>query len=254
MRTRFISALILALSISGSAFAAHPLITDDTGTQGRGSYSLELNGQIGEDSGTGIRETESELATIFSAGVAENVDLVLGLPYQHLRVSGSGSVDEASGLGDLSLELKWRFYEKDGFSLALKPGLTLPSGDDDKGLGNGRPSWSATLIASQELQPVTLHLNLGYTHKEFAHGEGQRRDILAASLAAVVPVAEKVQLVGNIGAESNGDAGNGTWPVFALAGAIWNVRENLDLDCGIKVGLNDDEEDVTALAGMVVRF
>jgi hypothetical protein len=254
MRNTLLPALILALSFGSAAFAAHPLITDDTGTQGTGKYSMEINGEVARYADSKIRETHSEVAAILSAGVAENVDLVLGVPFQHLHVRESGSVDETSGLADISLELKWRFFEREGFSLALKPGLTLPTGDDERGLGNGRAGYGATFIATQELKPVTLHLNLGYTRNDFADDDGQRKDILAASLAATTQLTEKLQLVANVGAESNGEAGNGTWPAFALAGAIWNVRGNLDLDLGLKVGLNDQEADVTGLAGMVVRF
>jgi hypothetical protein len=254
MRNKLLPALILALSFGSAAFAAHPLVSDDTGTQGSGAYSLEINGEVARYADSKVRETHSEVAAVLSAGVADNVDLVLGVPFQHLHVRESGSVDKTSGLADLSLELKWRFYEREGFSLALKPGITLPTGDDERGLGNGRVSWGGTLIATQELKLVTLHLNLGYAHNEFADDDGQRKDILSASLAATTQLTEKLQLVANVGAESNGESGNSTWPAFALAGAIWNVRENLDLDLGVKVGLNDQEADVTGLAGVVVRF
>lgn len=37
-----IAAVVLT---SGTAFAAHPLITDDTGTQGQGKFQLEVNGE-----------------------------------------------------------------------------------------------------------------------------------------------------------------------------------------------------------------
>jgi hypothetical protein len=33
--------------------------------------------------------------------------------------------------------VKWRFYEKDGLSFAIKPGIILPTGEEDKGLGDG---------------------------------------------------------------------------------------------------------------------
>jgi hypothetical protein len=255
MHKRPISVLVLALSLSSAAFAAHPLITDDTGTQGRGNYSLEINGELARSAGGGVRETASEVTAILSAGVAENVDLVLGVPFQFLRLKESGaSVEESNGLADVSLELKWRFYERRGFCLAIKPGITLPTGDEGKGLGNGRASYGATFIASKELKPVMLHLNLGYMRNDIAAADGQRKDILSASLAATTQLTETVQLVGNVGAESNGESGNGTWPAFALTGAIWNIRENLDLDLGVKVGLNDQEADVIAMAGMVVRF
>jgi hypothetical protein len=30
------------------------------------------------------------------------------------------------------LELKWRFFEKDGLSFALKPGIAFPTGNEKK--------------------------------------------------------------------------------------------------------------------------
>jgi hypothetical protein len=37
------------LLIASPSWAAHPLITDDTGTQGKGKFQLELNGQYDWD-------------------------------------------------------------------------------------------------------------------------------------------------------------------------------------------------------------
>ena len=37
------------LLITATSWAAHPLITDDTGTQGKGKFQLELNGQYDRD-------------------------------------------------------------------------------------------------------------------------------------------------------------------------------------------------------------
>ena len=40
---------VLLLIAACPSWAAHPLITDDTGTQGKGKYQLELNGQYDWD-------------------------------------------------------------------------------------------------------------------------------------------------------------------------------------------------------------
>jgi hypothetical protein len=72
-------------------YAAHPLITDDTGTQGKGKFLFELNGQGSydkmdsrDDTGTTIKtkSREQELKSALTYGVIENIDLILGLPYQ----------------------------------------------------------------------------------------------------------------------------------------------------------------------------
>jgi hypothetical protein len=37
------------LFVPGVSLAAHPLITDDAGTQGKGKFQLEVNGQYEHD-------------------------------------------------------------------------------------------------------------------------------------------------------------------------------------------------------------
>jgi len=58
----------------------HPLITDDTGTQGKGKFQLELNGQYDWDKDdsedVSVRSTGGQAAATLSYGIAENVDLV----------------------------------------------------------------------------------------------------------------------------------------------------------------------------------
>ena len=126
------------------SFAAHPLITDDTGTQGKGKFQLEVNSEFtkekeqqyntDEEKWETKKETGGEMATILSYGITDNVDFVLGLPYQwkKTRIDGvitTNATEQGDGISDVSLEVKWRFFEKDGLSLALKPGITLPTGD-----------------------------------------------------------------------------------------------------------------------------
>jgi hypothetical protein len=254
--------LALVLLAPAPALAAHPLVTDDTGTQGQRKYQLELNGEIGRDravaDGVESREHSAAAAAAFSWGVFDTVDLVVGIPWGFSSVREGGALaSDGNGVGDMSLEVKWRFFEREGFSLAFKPGLTVPTGDESRGFGNGRVSYAATLIASQELGPVTLHLNASYTRNEFAlqaDREANRSDIWHASMAGSFEVLSGLQLVANAGVEANPDRAADTPPVFAVGGAIYSVTENLDLDLGVKVGLTEPEIDVTGLFGMAWRF
>ena len=139
------------------------------------------------------------------------------------------------GISDMSIELKWRFYETDGFSFALKPGLTLPTGDDDKGLGSGRTTCHLFLITTKEIKPWAFHLNLGYNRNE--NKVDERKDIWHASLASTVEVIKDIKLAANIGAERNPDKSSNTHPAFIIGGLIYSISENFDIDFGIKGGL-----------------
>lgn len=135
------------------SFAAHPLITDDTSTQGKGKFQLEVNSEFtyekerqynaDENKWETKKETGGEFATILSYGIRDSLDIVLGFPYQWKKtrideVITADATEQGDGISDLSLEVKWRFYEKNGLSFAIKPGITFPTGDENKGLGNGR--------------------------------------------------------------------------------------------------------------------
>ncbi len=237
-----------------AAFAAHPLVTDDAGTEGRGNFLLELTVEYAYDDEAGSEETGAEAAVSFAAGLTDSLDVVLGLPYGYSRTEEGGAVtSEEDGVSDLSVELKWRFYEGDGLGLALKPGVTLPTGDDEKGLGNGRPSYSIALIASKETGHWAFHVNLGYARNEFALASEEaanRQDIWHASVAAEAGVSDRLTVVGNIGIETNPDRASATHPAFVLGGVIYSVTESMNIDLGIKAGLNSPETDIAALAGM----
>jgi hypothetical protein len=247
----------ICFSLLTVSFAAHPLITDDTGTQGRGRFQLEINGETGydkeEEERVTIKETGSEVAASLSYGVLDNLDVVVGLPYQWNKVKEDGDVtsDEA-GISDMSLEVKWMFYERNGMSLALKPGLTLPTGDDEKGLGAGRMTYSMFFITTKEIEPLAFHFNAGYIRNE--NKADDRKDIWHVSLASEVEAVNNLKLVANLGMEKNPDKSSSTDLAFILGGLIYSVSENYDIDFGIKFGLNKPETDRTLLAGMAVRF
>lgn len=239
------------------SYAAHPLITDDTGTQGKGRIQLEVNTEFAYDkeriSGVTIKAEGSELATILSYGLVNDTDLIIGIPYQWIEVKAVGhSVLDEDGFSDVSVELKWRFYEKEGLSFAVKPGITIPTGDEDDGLGTGKMTYSLFFITTKEVDPWAFHLNLGYTRNENKIDE--RKNIWHVSLASELEVNKKLRVVGNIGAERNPDKSSDTDPAFLLGGLIYSISENFDIDVGIKGGLNKPETDLTFLAGIALRF
>lgn len=263
MRTVLIPALLAApLLLPAPTLAAHPLSTDDTGTQGDRGRQLELTVEHGRDAssagGAAALDHAGEAAVTLALGIADAVDLVVGLPTSWGRSRLDGAlVSEQVGVADASVEVKWRFLARGGFSAAVKPGLSLPTGDPRDGLGSGRPGYGVTLIATQEAGPVTLHANAGWARADFVFAEesaARRLEAWSASLAAAAEVTPRLQLVADVGAASPAERGATTWPAFALVGAVWSPLEQLDLDAGVRAGLNDAETDLTVLAGAAWRF
>jgi long-subunit fatty acid transport protein len=255
----FTKGLIFAalLLFACPSWAVHPLITDDTGTQGKGKFQLELNGQYDWDKDntedTSVSATGGQAAATLSYGIAENVDLVFSLPY----LWGKAEVNEITvydekGIGDVVLETKLRLLEKNGFSLALKPGISFPTGNEEKGLGAGQLGGHLFLIASQELGSWAFHGNLGYIRNE--NKVDERKDIWHASLAATWEVVKNLKLVANVGIERNPDEDANNDPAFLIGGIIYSMNENFDVDLGVKYGLSTSETDLSLLAGVTFRF
>jgi hypothetical protein len=65
---------------SKDVYSAHPLNTEDTGTQGRGGWQLELNGERNRDEGVRGAHTMA----VLSYGIADSADLQVGTPWQDL--------------------------------------------------------------------------------------------------------------------------------------------------------------------------
>ncbi|NTW51848.1 MAG: transporter [Chlorobiaceae bacterium] len=255
---------VVAMLWATPLHAAHPLITDDTGTQGKGRFQLELNSEFSseteKENGIKMQERSGESAATLSYGLSDNIDVVTGLPWQWFCLKEDGSiVTDGNGIGDLSFEIKWRFYEnKDqGLSLAIKPGISLPTGNEKKGFGNGRISEGIMMIATREWQHGAFHCNVGYTHNSYSQEQDNaslKKDLWHASVATEVKMMEKLRSVFDVGIDRNTDKAMDANPVYLLGGLIYSVTDNFDLDIGVKKGMNHAERDKTVLAGLTARF
>jgi len=255
---------------SSFAWAAHPFLTDDTGTQGSGNWQLELQAERAQldrttDAGAGPVE-QSRRITVFTPvltyGLLENLDVALGLNHVWQRVTENGVVtDDTDGMADSTLELKWRFYEADGFSLALKPGLLLPTGNENSGLGTGKPSWGVNFIATYDAKPWSFSGNVAYNHVRYKlqqDADENQADLWRVSGGLAYSVRDDLRLVGEAGVRTNQAKDDpyqsGSTGQFAMLGAIYSPTDKIDLDVGFRRHLNNAELDWTILIGATFRW
>jgi hypothetical protein len=256
MRKWIVLPVFVTVLTAGPTFAAHPLITDDTGTQGKGKYQLEASGTWSMDksnqNGAGTKETGNLSVVAFTAGVDDSMDLVVSVPYAWTATTEAGETTRQHGVVDTAVEAKWRFWEKNNISLAIKPGILLPTGDETKEFGTGKIGYSASLISTALIELWTFDLNLAYFNLE--NKVDERTSIWFGSLATRFKVTGAWTLVGEVGATRNADKTDSSNPVFAQIGLIYSPVENLDLSAGFLKGLNDTEVDEALRLGVTVRF
>ncbi len=241
-------------------FAILPLITDDTGTQrpNKTTHQVEFSFDRLRDRDAGITTKASVPGFTYTYGISDPLDVFIGTSYARVSVNDPvGGNARVNGIGDTALGVKWRFFEKDNLSLAIKPQIAFPTGDENKGLGTGRTSGAAALILTYEMEPMTLLANVAYFRNNYkldADKTAFRSNLNRVSAAALVKVHEKVRLFGDVGSTTNADRTVSTRPAYFLFGAIYSPNKDLDLDVGLKLGLNSPEVDRTWSIGATFRF
>lgn len=227
-----------------SAFAAHPLVTDDTGTQDAGNQQLEANTDWFRKNSVSGHVADFT----YTYGVLSNVDVFSDLP---------STLSSPGGVNDASLGVKWRFYERGPVSFAIKPVLIMPSGNQNRGLGTGRSSAALTLIGSIDSAPWTFHGNLEVAVNRYALAQDRdenRAMLWRASTAVTYNIDEQWRMAADIGIARNADISSTINPAYMLVGVIYSPGKNVDLDAGLKWGLNSAEVDSQVGVGVTWRF
>lgn len=249
-RAQVIAAVLLLAA--PATRAAHPLITEDTGTQGSGNFQLELTGEYAREQRDDVLKTAFLGQAVLSYGLRDNLDLILGVPYLRLTSSSVGEQSTVTGGGDVGIDLKWRFFEQGDLSLAVKPGITLPTGDRDKELGSARVRSSVYGVMSYTPDPWGWHLHMGYLN--YNNIEGDHRSLWHLSTAGWYVLAKRYKFVVDIGAIAAPEREADSYYAFATGGLITSLTEKFDIDIGYRHALTELGPPYTLLAGMTFRW
>jgi Putative MetA-pathway of phenol degradation len=241
--------LLLILALPMTVHAGHPLIGEDTATQGSGRFELEIGNAWTRDGS----DRSFELGPQLSYGILPQLDAILRPIWRDQRSTIDGVVFHTRGAGDTGADLKWRFFERDKLSLAVRAGVNAPTGDADRGLGSGKPTYHGLLVASIDLAPIALHTNIGYTANRANPTE--RRDLYHVSAAAVWTLDPTWRLLlAELAGDTNVDSTRSVWPAVARIGAIYTVKKGFDIDIGYQTRLNHEAASQTLLIGLTARW
>jgi len=183
-------------------------------------------------------------------GLMNNMDLqFVFAPYLREELEG----ESTDGFGATQLRLKINLWGNDGgdTALAVMPFVQFPTADDDFGATDHVEGgvifpfamslpreWS--LGAMAEFDAVRDAADEDY-ELQFVHTATLGHDIVG-------DLAGYVEYVGVASTES------GAGYVAVLGGGLtYGVNENVQLDCGVNVGLSEDADDFNAFAGISVR-
>ncbi len=266
MRLNFFALILLSGIFLSTTAQAGLLATDGAGTVEPEKVEIELNGSYSYDksvnsSGVQARNDSSDGDVTVTAGVVKGMDISVTLPYTFSCRETENNVltNKAEGLNDLAITLKYQFFEHEGYSIAVKPGLILPTGKESQGLSDGKTGFSASLIVTKELSEGTyaVHANAGYERHNYRDGGKvvfSRSDIFSLSLAGEAEVSERLKLQAEWGITTNSDNTCNTTLAFVTAGGTYEYTKSFEMYAGAKFGISSSEVDVTALFGLKLKF
>ena len=151
--------LIAVLLLQTGVYAGPPFVTDDpaplpyhTGEFYLFSAGTRTADGTALDAGPGGELNYSAFRNTF-------FHLVVPLAYSHPFGEPS-----SYGLGDIETGFKWRFMEqsRSGLDVGIFPFLELPTGDEKRGLGNGKPQILLPLWLGKDTGPWTVYGGAAY--------------------------------------------------------------------------------------------
>ncbi|MFC1559674.1 hypothetical protein ACFLZ2_00630 [Candidatus Margulisiibacteriota bacterium] len=229
MKKSLVLIVLIVLALSIPAYSYRPLTTDDTATVSKDKWSLETGLESDTDRAS---NTTNSLNIDLTYGYSENMDLKVSSSIQ----SAAGS----SGVGSTAFQAKYRFTEEDGNmpSLGLEGSIAFPA------YTGGNSTISTTGLYTKTLDTYVYHLNLGLS------GNG---DYTSVNYGGAFDVVFHPEAGINITMELVGGSTNSGATLAGHLGTKWTVNEDLTVDGGMSVGLNDNtSSDIKA--GLTTTF
>jgi hypothetical protein len=207
---------LLAIAL---AQAGPPFVTDDPEPPPPGG--LEINVPFILERTPGKTEMDAPLFD-FNYGLPD-VQLKLEFPVKIVHEDRDGT---AAGAGDLLLGVKWRFLndEQSQFQLGTYPQLLLPTGDEARDLGEGRPAFVLPLVAQKSWDKWTLYGNVGFWWQTAA----ETRNYFYAGAVLEREINDRLTLGAELFGNSPKERG-GRCDIAFNVGGIWKLNKKVNL-------------------------
>jgi hypothetical protein len=199
--------------------AGPPFVTDDPEPPPPGGW--EINVPFILEHASRITEMDAPLFDL-NYGLPD-IQLKLEIP---VTVVAENHNRAEAGVGDLLLGIKWRFFnnERAQLQLGTYPQVLAPTGNHDRGLGEGRPAFVLPLLAQKSWDKWTVYGNVGY----WWQGAHETRNYFYAGAVLERELNERleigVELFGNSPKERDARS-----EVAFNIGGTWKLRRHLNL-------------------------
>lgn len=191
-------------------------------------------------------------------GVVNNLDIGIEVPYVFWRPEHGERVDT---VGDVILKSRLLFLkgrEGNPISLTVQPYFKLPTPGKKHTVSTdpstGETDFGFLIIATREMSPMTVHLNIGYVFINRPPVVAEEyKNIFIFKLAMEYRAANNLQFVGELtGATNEYPYQSDLFTV--LLGVRRSLRKDISVDAGYSLGISDSGPDSVATVGMSKDF
>jgi hypothetical protein len=246
-------AVVIFLCGGDSALATLPLSVDEADTQDPNTFQLEAG--VGYERDTQCHHCDFPLALTY--GVMPQWDIAAGFGgqlEQRTWHQHEGKGRRVSGLADLNLATKWMYLTESTYlpRQTLCPSVTLPTADDQKGLGSGETDYDLTWLASKSFGEKTgVHLNVGYSWLGDPPDE-DKGDLIHYGVAADYQIVDSLQLIGELFGEL--ELKDYESALQSNIGFRWEVIDDFLLVASAGSRISGDAPDFSAKVGFIWVF
>jgi len=246
------AALSLLILTAAAARAAHPFVTDDTRTQGRGKFELELGAQYTRAPFDDSVVSNFQFAPQLTYGATNELDAILRPTYNVNVLTGAQGA-RGSGFGDTNVEFKWRFLDAgQGASAALLAGSGFASGNAALGVDSGQTTPRAYLLVTGVADAIEVDCSIGTVRN--LKDPRARQWLGHASMLVLWTPSDDLRLGADFAVDQNPLRSASQAPAVALLGAIVKASPAWDLDFGYQRGLNHSAPRDQWLLGATLRW
>lgn len=253
---------ILAVIAAPAVAQERPFCADRPGlntpacTLSPGTVQVETGLADGTRNESGGVETFQLLVadTLVRVGVTDRLEAQVAFtPFGTVRTEFRPFAERRSGVGDLRVFVRRNLLSPDGSgtSLAIMPGVTLPTGGD--AIGQGTTSFSLLVPFGT---PLPGGFAFGATPEvdAAADADGSGRHLAFGSVVGVSHGVGPVGVTAELAVFRDDDPLGRTTQSLAALSAAWQPADNWQLDLGSAFGLNRDTADSRVYFGVVKRF
>jgi Putative MetA-pathway of phenol degradation len=212
-------AVLGSFLIIAPIYAGPPFVTDDPEPPPPGGWEINVPFILEHTPG----QTEMD-APLFDLNYGlPSIQLKLEIPVAIVHWGGDGTTARA---GDLLLGVKWRFFdnEQSQVQLGVYPQLLVPTGNQSRGLGEGRTAFVLPIVAQKNWEKWTLYGNIGYWWR----GAHETRDYFYAGAVLEREINRQLELGVELFGNSPKEHGGRSDVAFNIGGT-WKLSNHLNL-------------------------